>query len=87
MDVQCMLTTVDNPYDPFTQFREWYGYDEAQGYHTSSFLARVVRTSDDLSDAQQSYAIEQAIDEIVKENVLGLYKKVMKATTSTSSNE
>lgn len=71
-----VLTTVDNPWDPFTHFDEWYGYDESHGYHTLSFLARIVRTSDELSEADQSLAIEQAIDEIVEENVLGLYRKV-----------
>lgn len=71
-----MLSTVDNPFNPFTQFDEWYGYDEAAGYHTCAFLARIVKTSDDLSDADQSVAIEQAIDEIVSENVQGNYIKV-----------
>jgi hypothetical protein len=71
-----MLTTVDNPYDPFKQFDEWYAWDESAGYHTSSFLARIVKTSDELSDADQSLAIEQAIDEIVRENVSGVYRKV-----------
>ena len=71
-----MLTTVDNPYNPFTQFNEWYAYDEAKGYKTTSFLARIVVTSDELSEADQSVAIENAIDEIVRENVLGLYRKV-----------
>ncbi len=28
------LTTVDNPYDPFTQWDEWYAYDEGKGYAT-----------------------------------------------------
>lgn len=73
-----MLTTVDNPFNPFTQFDEWYAYDTAAGYHTISFLARIVRTSDSLSDPDQSLAIEQAIDEIVRENVLGVYRKVAK---------
>ena len=71
-----MLTTVDNPYNPFTQFNDWYAYDEAKGYRTTSFLARIVITSDELSEADQSVAIENAIDEIVRENVLGLYRKV-----------
>ncbi len=71
-----MLTTVDNPYDPFTQFDEWYAFDTRSGYNTSSFLARIVLTSDELSEADQSLAIEHAIDEIVNENVNGMYKKV-----------
>jgi hypothetical protein len=73
-----MLTTVDNPFDPFSQFNEWLAYDTTMGYGTASFLARVAQTSDDLSDADQSLAIQQAIDEIVTENVLGMWKKVSK---------
>ena len=74
--VEHMLTTVDNPFDPFTQFDEWFRFDEASGYHTTQFLARIVRTSDELSEADQSAAIEVAIDEIVSENLTGLYRKV-----------
>lgn len=71
-----MLTTIDNPFNPFTQFDSWYAFDTQSGYHTSAFLARVVRSSDELSEADQSLAIEQAIDEIIKENVSGIYRKV-----------
>jgi hypothetical protein len=73
---ESMLTTTDNPYDPFTQFDEWYAFDQAAGYFTSGLLARIVQSSDDLSEADQSLAIENAIDEIVRENVLGIFKKV-----------
>lgn len=71
-----MLTTIDNPFNPFTHYNEWYAYDTAAGYNTTSFIGRIVKTSDDLSEADQSLAIEAAIDEIVTENVLGLYRKV-----------
>lgn len=71
-----MLTTVDNPYNPFTQFDEWYEFDESSGYHTTQFLARLTFSSPDLSEVDQSLAIEQAIEEIVNENVLGIYRKV-----------
>ena len=73
-----MLTTVDNPYDPFTQYDQWYAWDDSMGYHTPSFLARVVFLSNDTSEADQEMAIEIAIDEIVKENVSGVYKKVIR---------
>lgn len=74
-----MLTTEDNPYDPFTQWDDWYAFDERMGYHTTSYLGRVVVTSDELSDTDQALAIEQAIDEIVELNLLGIYKRVSRS--------
>lgn len=73
-----MLTTTDNPFDPFEQFDEWKAFDESKGYYTCSYLARIVKTSDELSDEDETSAIEQAVDEIVALNVLGIYKKVFK---------
>jgi len=76
--VDHMLSTVDNPFNPFTQWDDWYQFDTSHDYNTSAFLARVTRTSNELSDADQDLAIEQAIDEIVRENTLGIYVKVSK---------
>lgn len=73
-----MLTTVDNPFDPFTEFQQWQAYDHALGYNTLGFLARIAVTSDELSEADESVAIENAIDEIVAENVFGVFRKVSK---------
>lgn len=82
-----MLTTIDNPFDPFTQYKEWFAYDLAAGYDTTSYLARIVRSSDELSDADQDLAIEQAIDEIVDLNILGIYKKVTKTNSENEMND
>lgn len=71
-----MLTTIDNPYNPWTHYDEWFAWDAQAGYHTPGYLARIVRSSDELSDEDQSLAIEQAIEEIIEENVLGIYKRV-----------
>ena len=79
-----MLTTIDNPHDPFKDFDAWYQYDEAAGYHSSAYLARIVQSSYDLSEADQLLAIERAIDEIVEENVLGIYQKVSRETDAES---
>lgn len=71
-----MLTTVDNPFDPFTRFDEWYNYDVKMGYNTSSFLDRIAKVSNDISEPDQKLAIQDAINEIVEENVSGMWKKI-----------
>lgn len=78
MAVESMLTTIDNPYDPFTQYDQWLAFDEDKGYGTIQYLGRIAKTADDLSDEDEALAIEQAIDEIVKLNLLGLYRKVQR---------
>lgn len=78
MAKEYMLTTVDNPYDPFTHFDEWLRYDIGKGYNTCNYLARVVQTSNELSDELNDRAINDAIDEICEYNWLGIYKKVTK---------
>jgi hypothetical protein len=76
---QSMLTTIDNPFDPFTQFDEWFAFDEDKGYHSCSYLARITKSSDELSEQDEGIAIETAIDEIVNFNILGIYKKVSRS--------
>ena len=75
---QHMLTTIDNPFNPFTKYDEWLAYDEGHGYYTNGMLARIVISSDELSDADQNAVREAAIDEIILENVNGIYRKVSK---------
>ena len=73
---QSMLTTIDNPFSPFTQFDEWYAFDVSKGYHTCSYLARIAKTSYELSEKEEIIEQENAIDEIISLNLLGIYKKV-----------
>jgi hypothetical protein len=79
-----MLTTFDNPYDPFEEYDEWFAFDARMGYHTPGLLDRIAIVSEELSEADQSLALEQAIDEIVSENVTGMHRKVSRETESTS---
>jgi hypothetical protein len=78
MQGQCALTTVDNPYDPFEQFALWLLFDAEKGYGSSSYLGRIARTSDQLSEEENDAEIERAIDEIVKHDFMNVYKKVRK---------
>lgn len=77
---ECMLTTFDNPYDPFEQFTSWYLFDIEKGYNSSSYLARIARLSNSLSQKEEDDEIERAIDEIIKYDDLNIYKKVTRNT-------
>ena len=70
------LTTIDNPFNPFTDFTKWFLYDIEKGYYSCAYLARIARTSDQLSDAENLNEIERAIDEIIRLDFMGIYKKV-----------
>jgi hypothetical protein len=73
-----MLSTIDNPHSPFDDYPAWLAYDQASGYNSGGFLARIAMASHQQSDADYDLAIEEAVDEIVKENVLGIFIKVEK---------
>lgn len=71
-----MLTTFDNPYDPFTQFDRWYQFDIDKGYNTCAYLNRIALVSDEFSEEEYNQAIGRAVDEIIRYDFLNMYKKV-----------
>lgn len=71
-----MLTTFDNPYNPFKDFKKWFMFDVEKGYNTCSRLARIIKITDDMSEEEVDIETERAIDEIIKYDPLNIYKKV-----------
>lgn len=71
-----MLTTNDNPFNPYENFDSWYSFDVDHGYNTCSYLSRVAYTSDQLSEAENDNEIERAIDEIIKHDPTNMYVKI-----------
>ena len=70
------ITTNDNPFDFFTQFDDWYQFDESKGYHTCSYVARIAKVSNELSDLDNENEIARAINEILDINAEGIYKRI-----------
>ena len=81
MQSRCMLTTFDNPYDPFEQFTSWFLFDVEKGYNSCAYLGRIARTSDQLSEEENDLEVERAIDEIIKYDFRNIYKKVTRQDT------
>lgn len=78
MNNDCLLTTFDNPFDPFEQFDSWLLFDKEKGYNTCEYLARIVKLSEDMSDEEEDMEIERAMDEIIRYDDANIYKKVVR---------
>ena len=76
--MKIMLSTIDNPYDPFDDFNNWFMFDVQHGYNSCAYLARIARTSDQLTEKENFEEIERAIDEIIELDFMGIYVKLKK---------
>ena len=84
MSNDVMLTTYDNPFNPFEQFSSWFLFDVEKGYNTCSYLARIANLSDEMSQEEEDEEVERAIDEIIKYDFMNIYKKVRKQDSTPS---
>lgn len=86
MAKQCMLTTFDNPYNPFTNFDEWNAFDNEKGYNTCGYLSRVADLPTDLSEEETKEVTEMTIDQIIEDDFLNIYKKVYMDDSDSVNN-
>lgn len=61
-----LLTTTDNPFDPFENFEDWMNYDIANGYYTCEKIDRLSITSNSLSENENLDSINDAMEELIK---------------------
>jgi hypothetical protein len=87
MESECMLTTIDNPFDPFEQFTSWFLFDVEKGYNSSSRLARIAKLTDEMTEKEVNEEIERAIDEIIQYDFMNIYKKVRRNSENSQQSE
>lgn len=87
MMTECKLTTNDNPYDPFTQFDDWFLYDVEKGYDSCSRLMRIAKIEDSFNELETNVEIERAIDAIIKHDFTDTYKKVSREYNDLEDND
>lgn len=76
--IEYRLTTFDNPYDPFTEFENWFLFDSEQGYNSCGYLARVTETTPEMTDEEYDSEVERGIDSIIRNDFRNIYRKVKK---------
>jgi len=78
------VTTVDNPYNPFTHWEQWLLFDVNAGYNTCGRLASVTFLHDSMTHTELYEEVNHGIDELIKLGSINKqgniveYKKVTK---------
>lgn len=79
------LSTTDNPYSPFDDFKKWYSYDVLSSKPIAELgmtqgccerLAMLAYTSDQFTDEENDTIIEEAIDDIISNDIFKVYIKL-----------
>ena len=50
--MKTMLTTIDNPFNPFKDFDSWFLFDVEKGYNSCAYLARIAKTSNEFTEQE-----------------------------------
>lgn len=79
-----MLSTIDNPFNPFEDYSSWLMFDKEKGYDSAERLMRIAKLTDDMTQKEENEEIERAIDEIIKYDFLNVYTKVSKTLNETT---
>lgn len=75
MENKCMLTTLDNPFNPFVDFSSWYMFDCEKNHNTSSRLARIANLDSEMTQQERDKEMDRAMNLIVKYDFEDLYIK------------
>lgn len=87
METKYMLSTLDNPFDPFDDFKSWYMFDCEKGHNTVSRLARIAKLEPEMSQKEEDEEMDRAMDLIIRyddEDKFILVPEKPTATTATA---
>lgn len=69
-----MLTTIDNPYDPYTEYDQWLDWDHEHGYFTQEYMGRLANVAMDTDGDDLDAITDRVIQFILKNDSENIYK-------------
>lgn len=81
-----MLSTIDNPFNPFDDFTSWYMFDCEKGHNTSSRIARIANIDSEMTQKEVEEERIRAMDLIFRQDFEDKYIKVWEKQNATGTN-
>ena len=78
-DENAMLTTIDNPYSPFTEYDQWKAFDTVYNhntYETLAILGSFGLLQDKLSETEFEEHVNATMNRLIETDPLGIWIKV-----------
>ena len=85
--VECAITTMDNPYNPFEQFALWDLFDKEKGYYSNQKVARLVRFTEDMTEKEMLEEYERAIDQLISLDFTNTFIKVYRNGSESTAED
>lgn len=81
MAKQFMLTTIDNPFNPFVDYASWLSFDKENHYDSAERVMRIAELEEGMTEVEEQKEIERAINEVIKHDFLHIYTSVSQELT------
>lgn len=81
---ECLISTKDNPFDPFEQFDDWYRFDKEKGYDSNERVTRLAHFEENMTEPEVDQEYERAIDRLIEIDPFDLFIKVRRKATKTN---
>lgn len=86
-DDDFIVTTLDNPWNPFTQWDEWLAFDQACGYDTNGTVARFVYSGNNLTEGQNTDLYEEGVQRLMDVDPFCRWIKVTKKNAQSFADK
>lgn len=85
MENEFMLTTVDNPYNPFEQFALWNLFDKEMGHNTCELIARLSKISYEMTQKEENDEYDRVVGFIIANDPFNKYKRFYKQNATVTN--
>ena len=80
---EVLLTTLDNPYNPWTDWDSWYNFDIQKGHDTCGKLARLAPSS--MEALPEEYT--NSLTEVAMDSLINLFPNIYTKISEEVSEE
>ena len=85
MENDYLLTTIDNPFDPFKDFPLWDSFDREKGHFTCDLIARLSQINGEMTQREEDAEYERVVDFIIYHDPHDKYKRFYRQTATETN--